>query len=174
MLCRAAVALAFGAVTVFWTAPSVAVMGWAGGLYLLATGLVLLWGAKQTGFSNEEVPGKLLTAAPSIMTGAAVALLFLPADLMFGVFAALALGVVGVAELYLAYRSRRHVLARDWLISGVVGLATAVLLPFYVPLGAHALLGVAGGGAIISGVLWMLAGLTFRHDVRSVSVQAVD
>jgi uncharacterized membrane protein HdeD (DUF308 family) len=174
VLSRAGLALAFGALTVFWATPSVAVMGWAGGLYLLFTGIVLLWGAKKTGFAKEGVPGRLLAAAPSIMTGAAVALLFLPSDLMFGVFAALALGAVGAAEAYLGVRCRGHALGRDWLISGIVGLGTAVALPFFVPLGAHALLGVAGGGAIISGVLWILAGLTLRHDVRPVSRQAVD
>jgi hypothetical protein len=42
-----------------------------------------------------------------------------------------------------------------------------VLLPFFISLGAHALLGVAGGGAIISGVLWVLSGLTLRHDARA-------
>ena len=166
--------MAFGAVTVFWASPSVAVMGWAGGLYLLFTGLVHLWAARKTGYKSEGFPGRLLAAAPSIMTGAAVALLFLPSDLMFGVFAALALGAVGAAELYLGLRCRRHVLGRDWLLSGVIGLGTAAALPFFIPLGAHALLGVAGGGAIISGVLWILAGLTLRHDVRSDSRQAVD
>ena len=43
VLVRAAVALVFGAVTMFWAAPSAEGMGWAGGLYLLATGVVLLW-----------------------------------------------------------------------------------------------------------------------------------
>jgi hypothetical protein len=38
VLVRAAVALGFGALTVFWASPSQAGMGWAGGLYLLATG----------------------------------------------------------------------------------------------------------------------------------------
>lgn len=174
VLWRAVVALAFGALTVFWASPSVAVMGWAGGLYLLFSGLVLLWAAKKTGLTSEGVPGRLLAAGPSIMTGAAVALLFLPSDLMFGVFAAVALGAVGLAESYLGLRCRRHVLGRDWLISGVVGLGTAAALPFFVPLGAHALLGVAGGGAILAGVLWILSGLTLRHDVRAVSRQAVD
>jgi hypothetical protein len=41
------------------------------------------------------------------------------------------------------------------------------MLPFFINLGAHALLGVAGGGAIVSGVLWVLSGLTLRHDART-------
>lgn len=174
VLTRASVALVFGAVTIFWAEPSVLVLGGAGGLYLVATGLALLWSVRKTGFRRDELPGRLLAAGPSIMTGAGVALLFLPGDLMFGVFAALALTVVGAAELYVGIRYRRHPLGRDWAISGVIGVGTAVALPFFISLGAHALLGVAGGGAIISGVLWMLAGLTLRYDARAVSAKAVN
>ncbi|MGX9899299.1 hypothetical protein ACW0JT_04250 [Arthrobacter sp. SA17] len=174
VLTRASVALVFGAVTIFWAQPSVLVLGGAGGLYLVATGLALLWSVRKTGFRRDERPGRLLAAGPSIMTGAGVALLFLPGDLMFGVFAALALTVVGAVELYIGIRYRRHPLGRDWAISGVIGVGTAVALPFFISLGAHALLGVAGGGAIISGVLWMLAGLTLRYDARAASAKAVN
>jgi hypothetical protein len=94
---------------------------------------------------------------------------------VFAVLAALGLAVAGVAELYLGIRFRgRHVLARDWLASGVIGLGTAGTLPFFVALGPHALLGVAGGGAIISGVLWILAGLSLRHDARAAASKAVN
>lgn len=174
VLTRASIALVFGAVTIFWAKPSVLVLGGAGGLYLVATGLALLWSVRKTGFRRDELPGRLLAAGPSIMTGAGVALLFLPGDLMFGVFAALALTVVGAVELYVGIRYRRHPLGRDWAISGVIGVGTAVALPFFISLGAHALLGVAGGGAIISGVLWILAGLTLRYDARAVSAKAVN
>jgi hypothetical protein len=58
-------------------------------------------------------------------------------------------------------------LARDWIASGVIGMGTAAILPFFIGLGAHALLGVAGGGAIIAGVLWVLSALTLRHDARA-------
>jgi hypothetical protein len=76
--------------------------------------------------------------------------------------------VAGALELFCGLKFRgRHVLARDWIASGIIGLGTAAILPFFISLGAHALLGVAGGGAIISGVLWALAGLTIRHDARS-------
>lgn len=174
VLTRAGVALVFGAVTIFWTQPSVLVLGWAGGLYLVATGLALLWSVRKTGFGRVELPGRLFAAGPSVMIGAGVALLFLPEDWMFGVFAALALTVVAAVELYAGLRYRRHALGRDWAISGVIGLGTAIALPFFISLGAHALLGVAGGGAIISGVLWILAGLTLRYDARAVSAKAVN
>jgi hypothetical protein len=50
-------------------------------------------------------------------------------------------------------------------------MGTAAVLPFFISLGAHALLGVAGGGAIIAGVLWVLSALTLRHDARAAVVK---
>jgi hypothetical protein len=145
-------------------------MGWSGGLYLLATGLLLVWGIRESGFQRESAPDKMLSAAGSVLAGAGVALLLLHGDLLFGVIAALGLAVAGALELFCGLKFRgSHVLARDWIASGIIGLGTAVILPFFISLGAHALLGVAGGGAIISGVLWALAGLTIRHDARSAA-----
>lgn len=170
VLLRALAALAFGALTIFWLLPSIQVMGWAGGLYLLATGLLLLWGIPKTGYTRNRMPGKALSAAGAILTGAGVVLLLLHGDGVFGVVAGLGLGLAGAVELYVGVRYRgRNVLARDWIASGIVGLGTAACLPFFISLGAHALLGIAGGGAIISGVLWVLSGLTLRHDARMAS-----
>lgn len=175
VLLRAVIALAFGAVTVFWAAPPVAGMGWAGGLYLLATGLVLLLGVKKTGLPHGDRTAKALAAAGAVLTGTGAAVGLLPGNLVFGIIGALGLGLAGAAELYLGMAARRRsVLARDWIASGVIGLGTAVALPFFIDLGPHALLGVTGGGAIISGVLWTLAGLTLRHDARDVSAEAVN
>lgn len=175
VLVRAAVALGFGAVTVFWAAPSTAGMGWAGGIYLLATGVALLWSVNRTGLRAGSGSSKVLSAAGAVLTGTGAAVGLMSGDLLFGVLAALGLGLAGAAELYLGITNRgRSVLARDWIASGVVGVGTAGLLPFFIDLGPHALLGVAGGGAIISGVLWMLAGLTLRHDARADSAKAVN
>jgi uncharacterized membrane protein HdeD (DUF308 family) len=172
VLLRAVAALAFGAVTVFWASPSVAVMGWSGGTYLLVTGLLLLWSIPKAGYRRDSIPGRVLSVAGSLLTGCGVAAVFLHGDLLFGVAAALGLGLGGTIELYCGVRYRgRHVLARDWLASGIVGIGTAAALPFFVSLGAHALLGVAGGGAIISGVLWMLSALTLRHDARTAAAK---
>jgi hypothetical protein len=175
VLTRALVALAFGAVTVFWAAPSASGMGWAGGLYLLATGVILIRALGKFGPAAKLPAGKIMAAAAAAMTGAGVAVAFLGGELVFGVLAAIALGLLGVAELCLGLLYRgRSAMYRDWLASGVIGIGTAVALPFFIALGAHALLGVAGGGAIISGVLWILAALTLRHDARSVASEAVN
>jgi hypothetical protein len=175
VLIRAAVALVFGAVTVFWAAPPEAGMGWAGGLYLLATGVIMIWTVARTGFRPREGAGKILSAGGAVLAGAGAAVVMLPTPLVFGTIAAAGLGACGAAELAAGILGRgRSVLARDWIASGVIGLGTAIALPFFIGLGAHALLGVAGGGAIISGVLWMLSGLTLRHDARGDSAKAVN
>ncbi|HYH77739.1 MAG TPA: hypothetical protein VD841_09595 [Arthrobacter sp.] len=172
VLLRAVAALVFGAVTIFWATPSVQVMAWAGGTYALATGALILWAIPRTGFRRDNMPGTLLSASGSILAGSGAALLLLHGDLLFGVIAALGLGVAGVTELLCGLRNRGgHVLAKDWMASGVIGIGTAVILPFFVSLGAHALLGVAGGGAIISGVLWVLSALTLKHDARAAAVK---
>ncbi|WP_427135350.1 hypothetical protein [Pseudarthrobacter sp. S9] len=175
VLVRAAVALVFGALTVFWAAPSEAGLGWAGGLYLLATGVVLIWSVKKAGFRPAERAGKILSAGGAVLAGAGAAVALIPGALVFGTIAAVGVGLAGAGELYLGITGRgRSVLARDWIASGVIGLGTAIALPFFIGLGAHALLGVAGGGAIIGGVLWMLAGLSLRHDAQGDSVEAVN
>lgn len=172
VLLRAVAALVFGAVTIFWAGPSIQVMGWSGGLYLLTTGLLLLGAIPKTGYPRDRMPGKVLSAAGAALAGAGVASVLLHGDRVFGVVAALGLGVAGAVELCCGLRYRgQHVLARDWLASGIIGLGTAAALPFFISLGAHALLGVAGGGAIISGVLWVLSGLTLRHDSRTASAK---
>lgn len=175
MLLRAAVALGFGVLTVFWAAPSTEGMGWAGGAYLLATGVVLLWSVNRTGLRVGSASSKTLSAAGAVLAGTGAAVGLITGSLVFGVLAALGLGLAGAAELQLGISLRgRSVLARDWIASGVIGVGTAGLLPFFINLGPHALLGVAGGGAIISGVLWLLAGLTLRHDARAHSAEAVN
>ncbi|MEE2570590.1 hypothetical protein V1638_14465 [Pseudarthrobacter sp. J64] len=165
---RAAVALAFGALTIFWATPSVAGMGIAGGVYLAATGILLLKLVTAGSLAGQRT-GRLLSAGASAMIGAGVAAVAFQGDQLFAIVGAVGLGVLGVTEIAAGILGKGHVLARDWLVSGVIALGTAALLPFFIPLGAHALLGVAGGGAILAGVLWMLSGLTIRHEAAGAA-----
>ncbi|MFE4197864.1 hypothetical protein ACFRJ9_18575 [Paenarthrobacter sp. NPDC056912] len=156
VLIRAAVASVFGLVTIFWGSPSVQVLAWAVGLYLLATA-VSLW-------MSRALP----VAVPVVVAIGGVGALVTQSDAGVALSALLALLVLGLLEVVHGLR-KRDSLARDWLISGVFSVGTALALPFFIPLGAHALLGVAGGGAILTGVLWMLSGLTLRHDARTAT-----
>lgn len=156
MLLRAAVALVFGVVTAFWSNPSVEVLAWAMGLYLLATAAaVFVWRA-------------LPVFVPVVIALGGIGALVTQSDAGAGLSALVALVVLGASELTRGVQ-KKDSLSRDWLISGVISVGTAIALPFFIPLGAHALLGVAGGGAIITGVLWILSGLTLRHDARAAT-----
>ena len=154
MLFRATAALVFGAVTIFWTTPSVHVMAWAVGIYLLATAAAV--------WKTRSLP----VAVPAVVALGGLGALVTQSDEGVALSAMVALLVLGLLEFLHGLR-KRDAVSRDWLISGLISVGTAALLPFFTSLGAHALLGVAGGGAIISGVLWMLSGLTLRHDARS-------
>lgn len=156
VLIRAAVALVFGVVTAFWSSPSVEVLAWAMGLYLLATAAaVFLWRA-------------LPVFVPVVVALGGIGTLVTQSDAGAGGAALVALVVLGASELTRGVQ-KKDALSRDWLISGVISVGTAIALPFFIPLGAHALLGVAGGGAIITGVLWILSGLTLRHDAKTAA-----
>lgn len=168
LLVRSLVALVFGAITVFWVGPSLAVYAYAALGYLLAGAASLFW----LGRLSSDSLRTPLTMAAIAEAAAAVVILVLNPHTDAGVTLALsaALAVTGAVEvgLFLKRRTSREarLLGRDLLISGVVGLGTALLLPFFIPLGAHALLGVAGGGAVLTGVLWILSALTLRHEAR--------
>lgn len=88
-----------------------------------------------------------------------------------------ALAVVGAAELFAALdkpdgnTNAKIALRSDWMISGVLGLGTGILLPFFANVGPHALMGVAGGGALMIGALWALSALTLRHDGSKAKAQ---
>ncbi|WP_254779870.1 hypothetical protein [Arthrobacter sp. cf158] len=161
VLIRATVALVFGAVTIFWASPSVHVLAWAVGLYLLATAAAV--------WMSRALP----VAVPAVVALGGIAALVTQSDEGVALSAMFALLVLGLLEFVHGLR-KRDALARDWLISGVIAVGTAGALPFFTSLGAHALLGVAGGGAIISGVLWILSGLTLRHDARIASGLAAE
>lgn len=156
MLLRAAIGLVFGLVTAFWSNPSEEAAAWTIGLYLLATaGAVWMF---------RTLP----VFVPAVIALGGVAALVTRSDAGFALSAVVALLVLGASELTRGVQKRDE-LSRDWLISGVVSVGTAVALPFFISLGAHALLGVAGGGAIICGVLWILSGLTLRHEAKTAA-----
>ncbi|MBL0704033.1 hypothetical protein [Sinomonas cellulolyticus] len=171
VLLRAAVALVFGAITVFWGAPSP--IGAASCLAAFFVGLAVAraWLLRREGGASAggSAPTGLSRAVASAGYGLAAAvglgLVAAPTGTVLGIGGAVAFALTGAADLATGFRGRGwSPLARDELIAGVVHLGTAVLLPFFAGLGPHAVLGVAGGAAIITGVLLAIAGLSLRHD----------
>lgn len=165
-LLHAAVAGAFGLLTIFWSQPSVHVMSVAGGLYFLGLAFAVHLTEKSLR-EQDAVPLWLTRTAPVFLAVAGLLNLWVHSDSLFSGTGALALALMGVVYLMVWAKNRgRHMAARDFLLTGVVSVLTGGLLPMFEALGAHALLGVAGGGAVITAVVLSLAALSYRHDFR--------
>ncbi len=161
-LVRAAVSALFGLVTVFWRDPSTLVLSVAGGVYLLLSGAAYLWTHRMAHWGPRF---RLVTdIGGGLLLGAGIASLVFVDDRSFAFAGAVALVVAGLAELVRGLSVRAHTASRDLVVVGVVGIATGGILPFVEQLGAHALLGVTGGGALLTAVVLGIAGLSYRHD----------
>ncbi len=161
-LARAVVSAVFGLITIFWREPTTLVLSLVGGLYLLALGGSYLW----THRSAQWGPASRLPTdiGGGLLLGAGVAGIAFAEDRTFAFAAAVALVVAGLAELFRGLSSRRQAAGRDLVVVGVISIVTGGALPFVAQLGAHALLGVTGGGALITAVVLGIAALTYRHD----------
>ncbi|GAB4098941.1 hypothetical protein [Sinomonas halotolerans] len=171
VLLRSAVAIAFGAVTVFWGQPTASAAAWLLAGYFVGLAAAQAWQLREEGRwadpSARPAPAARSIASAAFGLAAAIGLALgtLPHVTGVAVGAAAAFALTGASDLYRGLAGRRmSPLARDAVITGVVHLGAAGLVPFFAPLGAHALLGVAGGAAILTGVLLAVAGLSLRHD----------
>ncbi|MCV7615476.1 hypothetical protein [Micrococcus luteus] len=167
ILIRAVVALAFGLTTVFVAEPGLTWMKVMFALYLAFSGSAM-WEYLRRDPVPVAMRSPLSLAAAAWMLGVIV-LLFLGSPAAVGVAAGAALVLGGVAELVAWARHRRAFIpARDQLWTGLVGLLSGggVVVAALQGFGPHALLGIAGGGAILIGVLLMVSGLGFHHEVR--------
>lgn len=160
-LARAVVGAVFGLVTIFWREPSTLVMAIAGGLYLLLSGAAYLWTHRQAHWGATSL---LTDIGGGLLLGAGIASIAFVDDRSFAFAGAVALVVAGLAELVRGLALGSHPAARDLVIVGIVGIVTGAILPFVERLGAHALLGVTGGGALLSAVVLAIAALSYRHD----------
>ncbi|TDK25245.1 hypothetical protein E2F48_08155 [Arthrobacter crusticola] len=162
-LLRAAGAAVFGLLTIFWQDPSVHVLSIAGGAYLLVLGAGLAWTARSTRASGTR--GTAAALAGGLLAAAGLADLVVHDEHLFAATAGVALAAAGAVELATGARLRRtRPAGNDLILVGAVSVLTAVALPFVVPLGAHALLGVAGGGALLTAVVLGIAALSYRQD----------
>ncbi len=175
LLVRALVAAAFGAFTIFWQEPSARVMALSGAFFLVGTGAAIHW-LRERLRAADVMPGSVLTLrllrlSAAVLFAGGVLTVILPTPDAFAITAAAALLIVGAVEIFLGLRYRRSSdVGRDWLITGIVNAATALVLlalPLLAPWEPHSVLGVLGGSAIITAVVLLLAALGYRHDART-------
>ncbi|GLB66437.1 hypothetical protein AHIS1636_08760 [Arthrobacter mangrovi] len=166
---RALAAALFGALTIFWQEPGEAVMAVAGGLYLLLSGAAVWMLSRRSEAAEYRT---LLTLQAGAFAVAGLLAMALQAPPAFTILATAALLIGGGAELVLWWQNRGEegsVLSKDWLITGAVSVGFGVAMPFFTHLGAHALLGVLGGSAIIIAVVLGIAAISYRFDARKAA-----
>ena len=169
---RAAAALAFGALSIFWPAPGASTVAYCLALFLIVSAKAV-WDFAKAPVIPEGVRG-LLVAPAAVWLLAAVVLVISPETATIGIAGGLAFLLSGALELAGWFRSRRDLVpARDLAITGAVSLGTGVGLLGGLNLGldAHGFFGIAGGGAILTGVFLLIAGLGYRYDARSTDAR---
>lgn len=172
VLFRSMVTLLFGIVTVFWGAPDVLGLCLHFGWYFLVIAAGQYWFVRRLALPQQDVRRLVLLAAAALMAVSGVVIFVAINTALAAWLGGAALVAVGAAELFAALHNRnatakKSALRSDWLISGILGVGTGLLLPFFINAGPHALLGVSGGGALMVGALWLLSSLTLRHDART-------
>ena len=170
-LVRALAALVFGAVTVFWQDPSLTVVAWGVGLYLMATGAASIFLQLRLN-GNDAVdmgPSRQIPQSYGVLyvVGGALTVVGAQSPEWLVLYAGLVMGLAGLTELALGLKFRTGFpLGRDWTLAGLVTVLAATGLALVVGLGAKAIFGVVGGAAIVIGVTHLLAALTLRHEDR--------
>lgn len=170
VLLRALATLAFGLITVFWGAP-----GALGLCVLFAAYFLVVAAAQYLVLRTFALPLRdtrrlVVLGASALLAVSGVVVAVSVSAVVAAWLGGAALAVMGAAELFAALHKpagsagAKSTLRSDWMISGFLGLGTGILLPFFATVGAHALMGVAGGGALLGGALWTLSALTLRHD----------
>ncbi len=159
--------LLFGIVTVFFGAPDTLGLCLNFGWYFLVLAASHYWFVRRLALRRGDARRLVLWGAAAFLAVSGAVIFIAVSTVVAAWLGALALVAMGAAELFTALTSPRSQLRSDWLISGVLGLGTGLLLPFFIGAGPHALLGVGGGGALMSGALWLLSALTLRHDARA-------
>ncbi|WP_129660188.1 DUF308 domain-containing protein [Rothia uropygialis] len=175
-LTRALIYLVYGLITVFWQEPTLMIVRWILGLYLIAQGIALIYMQRSL---NEHVYGQ---RGPSSSVIQSYAILYLLGGVLTVAFAGslptlvliagLILSICGVTELLQGMRtSTTSAMSKDWKIAGLVTFLTGAALFLIGEIGPKAAFGVTGGGAIIVGIFMILAALTFRHDATALEQQ---
>lgn len=174
LLLRGAIAGVFGLATVFWQQPSELGASLATALYLVLTAAAVLWLRTALAAASKKVLTALAIEAAFLVLAGLLALV-MHSPVPYSIVVGLGLLAVGATGLAAGWRERKgSQLAKDRLSTGAVMLATGVILPFFIPMGTKALMGVVGGSAIILAVLLLLASLSYRHDELQSGGKAVN
>ncbi|WP_343318875.1 hypothetical protein AAFM46_00230 [Arthrobacter sp. TMP15] len=177
VLLRAVVTLVIGLITVFWESPGTLGLCVIFAIYFLALAAAQSLLVRTLALPLRDTRRLVLLGAAGLLAVSGVLVAVAGSASVAAWLGGAALAVMGAAELFAALfkpagnTEAKSVLRSDWIISGVLGVGTGLVLPFFVATGEHALMGVAGGGALMTGALWTLSALTLRHDGRRAKGQ---
>lgn len=177
VLLRALVTLAIGLITVFWESPGTLGLCLFFAIYFLALAAAQCLLVRTLALPLRDTRRLVLLGAAGLLAVSGVLVAVAGSATVAAWLGGAALAVMGAAELFAALlkvagnTEAKSALRSDWIISGVLGLGTGLVLPFFATTGEHALMGVAGGGALMTGALWTLSALTLRHDGRRTKGQ---
>ncbi|GAA5594838.1 uncharacterized membrane protein HdeD (DUF308 family) [Kocuria rhizophila] len=170
-LVRAAVALVFAAVTVFWQEPSLEAGRWVMAFFLVGTGASAIFLQVRLNRREDVDLGASRSIPQSYgvlyVLGGVLTAVVAQSNWLFVLLSSVILVLCGITELVLGMRFRgQFPLGRDWTLCGAITVFAAMGMVLVETLGAKAELGVVGGAAILIGVTQLIAALSLRHDAR--------
>ena len=176
MALRGTLAILFGIVALLWPGITLIVLALLFGAWALLDGISLLAHAFRQGRGHAQWRDWV----PSLLAGllgiaAAVVTVLLPAItvLVLTIVAAILLFGVGLAEIMIAVRLRRHIRGEVFLaFAGLLGIIAGIMILIWPLSGALALTLMLGAYALVSGILLLAVAWRLRHLAQSGDASA--
>ncbi len=167
---QAGVYLVFGLITVFWQQPTAATDAVLLGLFMLALGAsTALTGARLKPYDPQLTQS--LNSIAMLLAGAAALTLVLGTSIFWmSIIVSVALGLASILKIFCGVRAKRSLpfIAKDWQLEGIIMTCASVGLLMMSSIGSKAVLGTAGGGAIIAGVFLLIGALSIASEAKKL------
>lgn len=163
-LAQALVFLSFGLITVFWQTPTLTVITVILALYLLGYAGASYLTSRALSQAGDRVSAQGFTSMALVQAAGGALILLAPrGEFWLTLIAALVLGLTGVLKVLAGMRTKeQNPAARDWQLEGLIITLSAAALPVVSEIGDKAIMGTAGGGALVAGVFVLIGALTLR------------
>ncbi|WP_237224468.1 hypothetical protein [Rothia nasisuis] len=163
-LVHALVFLAFGLTTVFWQEPNLGVITAMLGLYMLGYAGASYLTAQTLRRVGDASTAQAFTSIALVQAAGGVLTFVAPrGEFWLTLIAACVLGLTGVLKLLAGMRTKAsNPVARDWQLEGAIVTLSAAALPVVSEIGDKAIMGTAGGGALVAGIFLVVGALTLR------------
>ena len=162
---RAITAAGFALLSIFWPSATNQVLAYGLAAFMVASAK-FMWDYAKAPSAPKAAQGYYAGAAVAMIL-AGVVMALRPEVLVIGIAGAVAFMIAGIMEIMVFFRLRADFVPyKDQLVTGFVGLGVGAALLMGLNMDAHALLGLAGGGAIILAVFELISAFGLRHDAK--------